>query len=299
MKLRLIITAVLLMIMTLSCSINKMAVRMLSSSLSEGSQNVFTSDNDPELVGESLPFVLKMYEILIDADPENDEMLSTAGQGFITYANIYVHMPADMMEYSEWKKQSDMYTRAKKLYMRGSGYSEKALSERHKGFSEAVAERHIDELLPDMEEEDVADLYWFGMGIMGALSIDITDPYLAPMRNTAVSAIMRGFELENSFNNGAFHDFFVQYYSSLPDGMGGGLDKAEYHYNKALELSNGTKASPYVSYALAVCTKLDEKKGVDEFKKTLEKALMIDENIVFKWKAQWLLENIDNYFLID
>ena len=102
--------------------------------------------------------------------------------------------------------------------------------------------------------------------------------------------------------------FLLQYSASLPEGMGGGIEKAEYHYKKAVELSEGKKASPYVSYALAVCTKRDDQMGADNFKNVLEKALSIDENevpedrlenIVFKRKAEWLLENIENYFLID
>lgn len=292
----------------LSCSVNKMATRIMSKTLTEGTSGVFTSDNDPELVGDALPIILKLYEVMLEGDPENDGVSSAAGQGFVTYANIFVHMPADMMDYSEWNKQSEMYSRAKKLYLRGSSYALKSLEIRHKGFSEALESGETDEILGRMKEEDVGDLYWYGMGIMGALSIDITDPHIAPMRKNAVSLIEKGYEINSSYNKGAFHDFFMQYSASLPEGMGGGIDKAEYHYKKAVELSEGKKASPYVSYALAVCTKRDDQKGADNFKNVLEKALSIDENevpedrlenIVFKRKAEWLLENIENYFLID
>ncbi len=65
-----------------------------------------------------------------------------------------------------------------------------------------------------------------------------------------------------------------------------------------------------MSYALNICTKKDdeEQSGVKEFKSVLEKALSIDENevpenrlenIIFKRKAKHLLENIEDYFLID
>ena len=292
-----------------SCSVNKMAAKMMSKSMS-GAQDVFTSDNDPELVGDALPLVLKLYEIMLESDPENEDLCSTAGQGFITYSNIYIHTPSEMLDYSQWEKQAKMNDRAKKMYLRGSSYSLRALDIRHNGFSQALYEHRIEEMAEDLENEDVKDLYWYGMGIMGALSIDITDPHIAPMRKNAVYLLNKGFEIDPDFNEGAFHDFYVQYYASLPEGMGGGLDKAEYHFKKAVELSKGKKASPYVSYALNVCTKKDDEmqSGVKEFKSALEKALLIDENevpenrlenIIFKRKAQHLLDNIGDYFLID
>ena len=304
----LILAAAFFMLFT-SCSVNKMAAKMMSESLS-GAQTVFTSDDDPELIGDALPLVLKLYEVLLDSDPENDGLCSTAGESFITYSNIYIHTPAGMLEYSEWEKQAKMYERAKKMYLRGSSYALRSIDIRHKGFAQALYENRVEERFEDLEEEDVKDLYWYGMGIMGALSIDVTDPHIAPMRKNAVTLLEKGFEINSSFNQGAFHDFFMQYYASLPEGMGGGLDIAEGHFKKAVELSEGKKASPYVSYAVNVCTKKDDEKqsGVKEFKNVLEKALSIDENevpenrlenIIFKRKAQWLLDNIGDYFLID
>ena len=303
-----IFSAVFLMLF-MSCSVNKMTARIMTKSL-EGAQTVFTSDDDPELVGDALPLVLKLYEVMLESDPENDELCSTAGESFVTYANIYIHTPAGMLDYSEWEKQAKMYERAKNMYLRGSRYALRSLDLRHKGFAQALYEDRIDEMLEDLEEEDVKDLYWYGMGIMGALSIDITDPHIAPMRKNAVTLLEKGFEINSSFNQGAFHDFFMQYYASLPEGMGGGLDIAEKHFKKAVELSEGKKATPYVSYALNVCTKKDDENqsGVKEFKNVLEKALSIDENevpenrlenIIFKRKAKWLLDNIGDYFLID
>ncbi len=303
-----IISVIFMILLVSSCSINRAAVRMISKSLTDGSGNVFTSDEDPELIGDSLPFVLKMYEIMLEADPENQDLLSAAAQGFVVYSNIYVHMPADMLDYNDWEKQSRMYIRAKKLYLRGCRYAESSLNLRNKGFSEAVENNDLTEILKKTGKDDVADLYWFGIGLMGAYSIDITDPYLAPKRKTAFSALERGYEIDSDYGNGAFHDFFIQYYASLPENMGGGIDKAEYHFKKSLEISEYKKASPYISYALSVCTKKQNDKGVAEFKNVLEKAKLIDENevpenrlenIVFKEKADWLLKNIDNYFLID
>ena len=44
---------------------------------------VFTSDDDPELVRDAFPFGLKTYELLIAEDPENPALYLAAAAGFV------------------------------------------------------------------------------------------------------------------------------------------------------------------------------------------------------------------------
>jgi len=48
------------------CSIKKMAMNMVGNALTGDGGTVFLSDNDPELVGDALPFAIKMYESLTE-----------------------------------------------------------------------------------------------------------------------------------------------------------------------------------------------------------------------------------------
>jgi len=87
--------------------------------------------------------------------------------------------------------------------------------------------------------------------------------------------------------------------------MGGSEEKARYHFNKAVELSRGLTASPYV--ALASTVSVGSQNG-KEFTELLNRALAIDvskktgnrlANIIAQRKARWLLDHIDDKFLSD
>jgi len=53
-----------------ACSLKKLAMNQVANALTgSGSSTVFTGDNDPELVGDALPFAIKMYESLLAAEP--------------------------------------------------------------------------------------------------------------------------------------------------------------------------------------------------------------------------------------
>ena len=53
-----------------ACSIKKLAMNQVANALTgSSSSTVFTGDNDPELVGDALPFAIKMYESLMNANP--------------------------------------------------------------------------------------------------------------------------------------------------------------------------------------------------------------------------------------
>jgi len=288
-----------------SCSINKMAVKAVSSSLGEAGMVAFSKDDDPQLVKESLPFAIKLNEILIESDPANYEVKAATGKLFIIYSNLFIQTPAGMLDYNEWKKQSEMYDRAKKLYMRGSNYLKESLELKYKIKIELSDKKTVEY---NYKKEDVDTLYWFGAGMMSAITIDLTDPFLAPFRDSAIRIMFIAADLDPDYGNGVLHEYFLMYYASMPESMGGSLLKAEYHYKKALELSGGSKISPYIAYATTVCPKRQSKEGIAEYKKMLEKAISFDinkypenrlENTINKEKAIWLLDNIDNYFLID
>jgi len=282
-----------------------MAVRAVSDSFSEGGEEIFSRDDDPELVKDALPLLLKVNEILIEKDPDNFVLKASAGKLFIIYSNLFIHTPADMLDYTDWKKQSEMYLRAKKMYLRGSNYLKEALETEHDITIDLSDRKTID---CDFKKDDADILYWLGGGLMSAVSIDITDPVMASVRNTAMQLMFDAYELDPDYGKGALHEYFLRYYASLPPGMGGSDEKAEYHYSKAVELSDGSRISPFISYAVSLSIKKQTSEGLAEFKNMLENALNMNiddypdnrlENIIMKQKAQWLLDNVDNYFLID
>ena len=288
-----------------SCAINKMAMNAISQTLGEAGMRAFSKDDDPQLVKEAFPFALKLIEILVESDPGNHEIKATAGTLFIIYSNLFVQTPAKMLDYTEWREQSEMYARARRLYMRGGNYLIKSLETKYKIKIDLFDPKTVEF---NYKKEDVGTLYWLGAGLMSAITIDFTDPQFAPFRDTAARIMFIAYELDPDYSDGVLHEYFLMFYASMPEGMGGSLEKAKYHYARAVELSQGRKISPYIAYATTISIHNQTKEGIEEFKKMLENAILFDinkypenrlENTINREKAIWLLENIDNYFLLD
>jgi len=304
------ITLLIIIIVSLSmfsgCSIKKFAMNQVANALAspEGG-TVFTGDDDPELVGDALPFAIKMYESLLAAVPNNRPLLLRTGSLYVMYANAFLYTPATMLTDMQYKEQEHLFARAKNLYLRGRDMLLDALEKKHKGFRAALEKKDYDTALKSMKLEDVPFLYWAGAGWLGAFAIDPFDMDLGVSMPKAAALMGKVRELDPKFDNGAIHDFYILYYGSLPDYMGGDLGKARKHYEKAIEITGGKLTSPYISLATSVCEK---EQNVEEFKQMLEKVLAIDPdadianrlvNTINQRKAKWLLEHLDDFFLLE
>jgi len=304
-----VLPGLLCLILAVSCSINKMAINAVSNALSgTGSSDVFTGDSDPELVGDALPFAIKMYEALLAQNPKHQALQLTTGSLFVMYANAFIQGPAEMLDPIDfYQERLESLERAKKLYLRGYDILYSALENRFPGFSEAtVQEGTLDPMLKKCKKDDVSLLYWAAAGGFAAYSIDVFDFSLGYSIPEWGAMMARAYELDPNFNDGAIDEFYILYYASLPDNMGGDKSKAEIHFQRALEKSGGLSAGAYVSYAKAVCADT-QNPNYDAFIENLEKALAIDidqnksnrlVNVISQRKAKFMLDTADEFFAV-
>lgn len=297
---------ILLLPLCLSCSLNRTAMKMVADALSSStSGTTFTGEDDPELVGDALPFALKLYESLLEEVKDNPRLYLATGSGFIMYASAYVQTPADMLPDTEVDKKNSMTSRARKLYLRGRDYVLRGIEISHPGFTSSLDSDAFTGRLDSMNSDDVPFLYWAAAGWMAAYASDPFDVNIGVGVRKAAAMMERALRLNESFNDGAIHDFFILYYGALPQVMGGSEEKARYHFKKALEFSKGLTASPYVALASTVSV---SNQNVKEFTDLLTTALAIDvskrtgnrlANIIAQRKARWLLDHRDDRFLSD
>ena len=306
MKVRHFLAFLAIIALLSSCSIKKMAVNSMAKNMSGDAAAVFMEDNDPELVGDAFPVILKMMDMMAATAPDNSAVRSSAGSMYVMYANVYLQGKGSMLPYDQWEEQKELYDRAKKHYRRGYDYVMDSLELKHKGFKAAFAESDYDTAFSGFKKEDAADLYWGGAAVLAGVSVDVLDPHFAADRDGAVKMLFKALELDPDFGNGMLDDIMMQYYASMPEGMGGSMEKALYHYKHGVELSKDSLVSIHVSYASSVCTKNQSQEGYDEFTAVLESVLERDvesvpenrlANIISQRKAAWLLENRDDYFL--
>lgn len=300
------IMVAVLLVLTGACSIEKLAMNKVADMLSKpGSSTVFTGDNDPELVGDALPFAIKMYESLMVSLPGHEGLQLRTGSLYVMYANAFIQTPASMLTEEEYKKQEFMYSRAKNLYLRGRDILLDTLEKKHPGFRNALDEKKFDVALAGMNKDDVEPLYWGAAGWLGAFAIDPFDMKLGITVPRAKAMMDKVLELEPDFGGGSIHDFFVLYYGSMPEYMGGDFDKARKHFDMAINTAGGMSTSPYLSLATTVCVKDQD---LVRFKELMKQVLAIDPdkdeenrllNTINQRKARFLLEHVDDYFLIE
>ncbi|OGD18325.1 MAG: hypothetical protein A2W03_14200 [Candidatus Aminicenantes bacterium RBG_16_63_16] len=289
-----------------SCSIQRLATNKVADMISSSTGgSVFMSDNDPELVADALPFAIKLYESLSSAIPGHEALRLRAGSLYIMYANAFLQTSADMTARQDIETREHLLARAKNLYLRGREMLLVALKKRNPALLDQLKERKYREATAPYGQKDVPFLYWTAAGWLGAFAIDPFDMRLGLTLPQAAALMERVRELAPDYGRGAIHVFFISYYGSLPEYMGGDVKKAREHYEKALALSGGADISPYVALATTVCVK---EQNVGEFQSLLKKALEFDPdrypdtrlaNILGQRKARWLLQHTESHFLVD
>jgi predicted anti-sigma-YlaC factor YlaD len=285
-----------------ACNMKKMAVNSVADMMATPGPT-FTSDPDPDLIKEAIPFGLKTMESLLAQSPNHPTLLLGLASGFTQYAYFSVQDEADEIEPKDFAKAKELRLRARNLYFRAKEYGMRGLEVAHRGMRARIEDTAGDPkaALAKAKKKDVPLLYWTGMGWAGAISLDKSNAALMAQLPTAIALVERAAELDEAYDYGALHEFFVQY-DSRPAAMGGSLKRARQHFDRAVQLSGGYKASPYVAMAENVCV-AEQKR--DEFLRMLDKALSVDPNSKPEWrmlnmvaqkKARRLKARVADYF---
>jgi predicted anti-sigma-YlaC factor YlaD len=283
--------------------VRRSAIRNLARVFSEPpGSNVFVQDDDPELIRDALPFALKTYEALLASDPRDRDLYRATANGFVEYANAFVHEKAKRLQELDFQRSQYLRRRATKLYLRGRNYALAGLAIDYPDFEKKLHE-DLQHTLHALSEKDVPLLFWAAAGWAGAISADVNNMSLVADLPTAEAMMRRALELDEDFEDGAIHEFFVTYEGSRSEAMGGSTERAREHFDRAVQLTRGKKASPYVSLASSVAVR---KQDYKMFKELLHKALAVDPDAVPEWrlanilaqeKAQWLLDHSAELFL--
>jgi predicted anti-sigma-YlaC factor YlaD len=280
------------------CSVRQMAVRSLGDALAEGG-GVFITDDDPELVRDALPFALKTMEMLLAEQPHHQGLLLAASQGFALYARGFVELEAERLEPADFGAARQQRERALGLYLRARDYALSGLELRHPGIS-AELRRQPADAVARLGSRDAELAYWAGAAWGGALGVGRHRPDLLADLGAVRSLFERVLALDEELGDGAVHEVFITLSSPA---LGGSRERAREHFQRAVELSGGASAGPYVTYAEAVARPAQDR---EEFAAMLQQALDVDPdavpelrllNILTQRRARWLLDRIDDYFL--
>ena len=284
------------------CSIRRFAVNQVGNALASGG-STFTSDDDPELVADAIPFGLKTYESLLAESPRHTGLLLAAAQGFTEYSYAFVDSRIDEAKEENLGRANALRDRARRLYLRAWRYGMRGLEARHRGFGAALdADAAV--ALARTDKRDVPMLYWTAAARGLAISLSKDRPELIADLPLVEMLVQRVAQLDEGFEKGAVPEFLITFGAARTDLNA--EDKRQLmrrHFERALVLSQGKRAGTYVSYAENACLPAQD---AAEFKTMLEKALAIDPdsdpehrlaNLVAQRRARWLLGHMGELFL--
>ena len=286
------------------CSLKKYAVNMVGDALASG-QSVYENDDDVALVGEALPFGLKLVESLLEESPRHRGLLLAAARGFVLYSYSTVAWRAEVLEDENLDLARARRLRARKLYLRGLDFALRGLEISYPGFGRrlftdpksavaAVTDRN-------KKQQDLPFLYWSAAALGLGISVSRNDAAMLARLPEVEAMLDHALSLNESWADGSLHEFAIQFASSKP----GDVDYAalKRHYDRGIELSKHPGAGLHLAYAEAVWLPRQDK---PRFRALLEKALDVDldadpskrlVNVLAQRRARRLLERVDDLIL--
>lgn len=282
------------------CSLRRMAVATLADALAAGG-SVYASDPDPELVREALPFALKTFESLLSASPEHRGLLLSSCSGFTQYAYAFVDADARRLALTDYAESRRLAQRALDLYLRGRDYCLRGLDLDHPGIHHRL-ERRPEAAAAELGMADLDLAYWTAAAWGSAISVGVHRLDIVADLPAVRALFRRALALDEAYGEGALHEAMIGI-EALPANMGGSRERAEEHFRRAVELSGGRNAAPFVHYAASVLVPAQERRA---FRDQLERALAVDvdaaperrlTNVLAQARARFLLEHADDLFL--
>jgi predicted anti-sigma-YlaC factor YlaD len=288
---------VLLVVSLTGCSI---LINKAGKTLASGN-SVYPTDDDPDFVWEAAPFGLKTIEALLAQSPKNRDLLLAAASGFTQYAYGHLQQEADFTEASDLAAATALRARARKMYLRARDYGLRGLEVNFPDFRNQLR-KDPQTSVKRLQKKHVPLVYWTASAWGAAISLSKDDAELTADQNLTEALMKRALELDETWQRGSIHDFFIAYEGGRSS-VGGSLARAREHFERAKLLAQGTRITPLVSYAETVSVATQNRK---EFQSLLQEALAFDanktpearmENLVAQRRAKWLLGRMNELFV--
>jgi hypothetical protein len=282
--------AVLLVLLTFltGCSAKKMIVMNMKPIIED--MNIAVNRNpDVELVKQSMPAGLVQLDGFITAAP-NRTMLISAAEGYFGYSYAFV--------------EDNNKERASLMYLKARDYGLRALMGDGPAGA-AFLDMPLDEFkayLLKFGKRDVPGIYWTASPWMAWAALNINKPEVLMGVPKIEAMLLRCIELDETYYNGAAHAAIGAFYASRAKVIGGDPEKAQEHFKRAFEISNGKILFFYQLYAQFYCYQIQDR---DLFEKTLKQVVDTPVNFypdknfpneVAKRKSKDLLDKVDELF---
>jgi tetratricopeptide (TPR) repeat protein len=268
--------------------IQTIALRSMGGILDNGLA-AFNEESDLQLAHEALGSNLKLIEAMIKSDPENEQFLTFAAQGYNAYALAFC--------------EDDSVERARVFYLRGKEYGMRALL-KNKKFKAALDSdiSAFREAVKTFDEDDVPAIFWTAFCWGSYINITLTD--VAGLADLSKVQILIEFVAEKKpeFYYGSAYLFLGAIEAGTPKSLGGNPDKAKEYFEKCIAINGGKFLLAKLYYAKTFAVATMDQQLFESLLKQIEDAPLdiLPEtrlaNVIAKQKARRLLSRENELF---
>ncbi len=243
--------------------------------------------DDPETIKKGLPAYLILMSSMIKGDPDNADLLESGAKLYSAYASGF----------------TDSAASKKALANRAFDYASRSMCIRDERFCDIsnMSYFEFETLLTSVEKSQAEHLFVFvstWAGVIEANSSDWNAVAELPKVKAGIQCVL---EIDETVSNGNAHLYMAVMESLLPPTLGGKPDLAKQHFDRAIEISNGSNQMAKVLYAEKYARMLFDRELHDEL---LQQVIDADtgpqdqvlSNTLAKQRAAELLLDADDYF---
>jgi tetratricopeptide (TPR) repeat protein len=268
--------------------IQTIALRSMGGILDNGLA-AFNEESDLQLAHEALGSNLKLIEAMIKSDPENEQFLTFATQGYNSYALAFC--------------EDDSVERARVFYLRAKDYGMRILN-KNKNFKNALNGdiTQFQNAVKTFSKDDVPAIFWTAFSWGSYVNITRTD--IAGLADLSKVQALIEFVAENdsAFYFGGAYLFLGTIEGSTPKSLGGNPDKSKEYFEKCLALNAGKFLMTQLYYARTYAVATQDQQLFESLLKQVEEASpdILPEarlaNVIAKQKARKLLAQSNELF---
>jgi hypothetical protein len=206
-----------------------------TASLLEDVARASYKQSDLKLVREGMPSYLMLIDGMVEALPQNKQLLITAAQSYASYATAFI------------QDEDEAYAIA--LYAKARSYGLRALEQN--GFKDPLS-RSFEDFEAGLEMMQIKDVpYLFWAAACWGNWINLNRRSMAAMAELprVVAMMNRVLALDEAFYYGGAHNFMGILEASKPRMAGGDLNLARDHFLRAIDLGDGRFLMTRIYYA--------------------------------------------------
>ena len=202
----------------------KFALRSSPALLQNFSDTIF-EECDLGLAGDAIPANLKLMEGLLKADPNNEKVLTILSMGFSGYAMLYL--------------ENDEPERASQLYLRARQYGIRALGSKGKALEEAGSNvEAVKAVLERTGKEAFEALFWTTVAWNAWININLDKPAAFAQLAASKACLEKVLDMDDRYFYGFPHILMGTTMAAAPPMLGGNVQGAKSHFEKALAVGN-------------------------------------------------------------